>query len=390
MRRLLLSILLLLFLLNTIFSQSQEYLKGYIVNSNRDTIEGYIKDEARNNLSDVILFKTQLDQTPQKIRPNDVSSFYMTPSFYFEAIDFTKNKVKGKYFLRKLIDGETNLYEYKNRQQYEYILIKQSGESLHITKKDSVINKKIIIDNAYFGQLKYFLRDCPKIIATKSIKYNSKNLAQLVSTYNSCVFPSRPTSNLSTQRKLQIGFGLLGGVRLYNINISTLQSPKRAYRDKGTGVQFGGTFSLSYFKKISLQVGIVYTSYSAKTDIPFTLGEVFITHDVENIEVPIFLKYDLLSNKINPYLYGGIRLGKVLNGRSSEARNTLGTLSPEERYDLIFDRIIGFAGGIGLSFQLTEKVEAAFELGVNQSGMYIGIREDIKIKSLDLTTKINF
>jgi len=137
-------------------------------------------------------------------------------------------------------------------------------------------------------------------------------------------------------------------------------------------------------------VGIVYTSYSAKTAIPFTLGEVFITHDVENIEVPIFLKYDLLSNKINPYLYGGIRLGKVLNGRSSEARNTLGTLSPEERYDLIFDRIIGFAGGIGLSFQLTEKVEAAFELGINQSGMYIGIREDIKIKSLDLTTKINF
>ena len=83
----------LFFLSNELTAQSKEYIKGYMVTLENDTIGGYIKDDKREVLAYQFSFKKTMDGRAQTITPPEAKGFYFAPSFYFENKKKVQNKI---------------------------------------------------------------------------------------------------------------------------------------------------------------------------------------------------------------------------------------------------------------------------------------------------------
>ena len=371
-------------------AQSNEYLKGYIITINQDTIEGYIKDEKRTAISQSFYFKKQKSQLAEKKTTSEVKGFFMAASFHFEAIDFEINGSTEKRFLRKLVDGATKLYQYYDESAYDYVVVKQSGKSLQITKKDTIINRKIIVDSKYLGQLKNFFRDCPTVPSVKSLKWNKKSLVKFVTDYDSCVNPDQAVANLSKGRRLKIKVGAQVGIRFLNADISGIQGGEKAYEDDIRVFQFGGLVSLAYFDRLTLQVGATYNTYDTEGLVEFTIGTFSLMRNIKNIEIPINVKYNLFTNKkLVPYVIAGVRPGIFLSGEEIEIETRVGVPTTNS-FDLDYDHVFGINLGIGLSYKITESLEGQLEFGYDSLGMNIKVNQDITFKGFALNTKVFF
>lgn len=372
-------------------AQSMEYVKGYMVTLENDTIQGYIKDDNRAVLAYQFSFKNALDSRARTITTAEANSFYFEPSFYFESI-LVKNAQQQleKQFLRKLVEGYTNLYQIANGKLDEYILVKTEGERLQIAKRDRIEDKNYLEDTKYFGELKYFLKDCQEVIRLKSIKYDEKSIAKLVSKYNDCIEPNQTSQSLGKGRKLRIKAGLTIGFNRYKVEISDLRPPNRAYESKGAGIRFGGLVSLAYFRKLSLQTGVIYNRYTGEGTYFYSLGFGELRHEFSNLDFPIFLKYNLTTKKMTPYLIGGVQFGKFLKGMSSEKRIEVGNTILDEQYNLTFNHIITYAGGVGVAIQLKGATELNLEILFHKKTFHIRVLPDTVASGLVLSSNIFF
>lgn len=384
-----LSILILILTFNhSLWSQSQEFLEGYMITTNQDTIYGFLKDEKRNLISQRFLFKKTNNSPIQEVTPNEAIAFQLGPLFYFEAVDFKKEGIIEKHFLRKLVAGEAALYQYFSNPTYQYVLTK-ADESIQISKKDSLTIERVIPDNKYIGKIKYLLRECPSIVNAKSLEFGERALTKIVTTYNNYVNPNA-VKNLGAKRKLTIKLGPVAGLRYYKMSVSSTQKPNVAYEDNNVGIQVGGLINLAYFRKIALQLGAVYTSYSAENVTTSFLGTISITTKIKNIEFPILLKYNFSTNQLSPYVYGGIRIGKLLDGNARRVRTQDGMLISDDNFTYEFKSNLGSEFGLGIALNVANKVPIQVELGYSKQGMRLDLTEDVGIRSLNLNTKLFF
>lgn len=384
--------LLCFFLVTQLHSQSKEYVQGYMITEENDTINGFVKDDKRTVLAYQFSFKKTLNGRAKTITPTEAKGFYFTPSFYFESIPINSAQDKlEKQFIRKLVDGYTDLYQVVKGTQYEYVLIKEDGEKLQIAQNDVVEDNTYRTDKKYFGELKYFLRDCEEVVVnTKSIKYSEKSIVNLVQKYNYCKDPTVVNQSLDQGRKLRLKVGLTLGFRRYNMDISDLQPPNRLYEGSGASLRFGGLISLSYFRKLSLQTGVVYNRYATEGQYAYSLGFGKLSHEVTNIDVPILLKYNFSTKKAAPYFIGGIHLGKLLKGTSTEVRTEADTIILDEAYDLTLNNIVTYAAGFGVTLQLGKSTALNLDLMYNRTIMHIRVLPDTTINGMVISGSIFF
>ncbi len=373
-------------------AQSKEYVKGYMITLENDTINGFIKDDNRTVLAYQFLFKETLDSPAKTIIPTESNGFYFTPSFYYESIQINSVRDKQeKQFIRKLVDGNTDLYQVVKGKFYEYVLIKENGEQLQIAKNDTEEEGKYTEDTRYFGELKYFFRDCGDITAnTKAIKYNEKTIVKLVQKYNSCKAPNTNNQLLAKGRKLKVKVGLTTGFRRYNLDVSDLQPPFRPYEGRGASLRFGGLVSFAYFRKLSLQTGVIYNSYTAEGEYYYLPGQGLLSHDISNLDIPILVKYNFSTKRTAPYFIGGIHLGKLLNGTSSEMRIRDGDILIDEEHELTLNNIVTYAAGFGVSIQLGKSTELNLDVMYNRTIMHLKILPDTTVNGMVLSSSIFF
>ena len=381
----------LFFFTNKLFSQSKVYEKGYMITLENDTIQGFIKEDKRDVLAYQFLFKKTIDGRAKTISPSEAIGFYFEPSFYFNRILIKTGRGKEEYqFIRKLMDGYTNLYQIVNGIELEYVLIKENGEQLHIAQNDVVDGGSYKVDTKYFGALKHFLKDCEEIMKIKSIRYNEKSIANLVAQYNNCKAPNSISKSLGQGRKLTVKPGLTVGFRRYNMKISDLQPPNQKYEGKGADLRFGVLFSLGYFRKLSLQTGIIYNQYATEGQYTYSLGFGQLSHKFSNLDVPILLRYNFSTKKVTPYFIGGIHLGKLLKGKSSELKIEVGTTVIDEEYDLVLNNIVTYAGGFGVAIQFGKSTRLNLDLMYNRTITHIRVLPDTTVDGIVLSSSIFF
>lgn len=387
-----LSCLFVLLLSTNLTAQSKEYVKGYMITLENDTINGYIKDDKREVLAYQFLFKETFDGKPRTIIPIESNGFYFAPSFYYESrlINSAREK-KEKQFIRKLVDGNVDLYQVVKGKLYEYVLVKERGEQLQIAKNDVVVDNKVISDDKYIGALKYFLKDCDNIVVnTKVVRYNEKLITRLIQKYNSCKDPNGKNQTLGEGRKLKLKVGLTVGFRRYKMKVSDLQPPNRLYEGNGAGLRFGGLVSLAYFRKLSLQTGIIYNRYAVEGEYFYTLGFGQLRHEITNLEVPFLLKYNFSTKKTAPYFIGGIHLGKLLKGTSSEVRFAAGNVVLDEEYELTLNNIVTYAAGFGVAIQLGNSTALNLDVMFNRTIMHLKVLPDTTVSGIVLSSSIFF
>jgi hypothetical protein len=257
-KRSLLTILGIIFL-QSAFSQ-ENYIQGFVVNPDGDTIHGLIDYRNWKKNPDKISFKKQASDNPIIHTPLSIKYFGVADEIYAGAIvetDLSRIKTDelehGKepkikvdtIFLQSIILGTKSLYLYNTDAGRElfYILQDTTFNMLIYKRYLSDIETSDIKENKkYLSQLAVYLKDCPTIQQNfKSLQYSRKSLEKLFLTYYDCV--EKPLTFQKKQEKLKAEFGAIAGLTLNNLAFGGEESIDLTKLDFKTDVSYSiGTY----------------------------------------------------------------------------------------------------------------------------------------------------
>lgn len=277
----LLAIVILSFQLT--FSQ-ENYIPGYVIKNNSDTLFGFVDYRNWKNNPDLIKFKTNIEKDPISFMPTDIAEFKVKDEIYVSGfintevtpIQTDKLKVDPKIkikvdttFLQTLFRGKKSLYYYKNSDGKENFYIKQNdGFDLLIYKKylKKQDGKDVVTENKkYLGQLTLYLNDCPTINSKlENTSYKQKSLLKLFQYYYEC-----SSSDIYFQKEIEsihAEFGVLAGVTITSLEFGSDAFPYLVNAEYNSSNSFSAGLFLNLIlprnqRKWSINNEILYSTY---------------------------------------------------------------------------------------------------------------------------------
>jgi hypothetical protein len=299
------TLVVLLFLASATTYGKAEYLPGYIINPNGDTLKGYIEYRNWSVNPDKIFFKKQLNNEGVTYTVDEINGFTVSGEIYVKAIvtidesktsakelDFTSEviPVKDTVFLQALILGTKSLYWYKNKsikdQFYiwqdtvfellihkKYLTEPDSTRTYYSTSYIAVAPAKLILhpiaeNNRYLNQLALYLKDCQDIQLTfKNTDYSKRSLEQLFQRYYECTL-SKTTYQVKTENAKAVA-GALAGLSITSVTFSGVNTNYLVNTEFQPSVNFAGGLFLNLFfprnfDKFSLNNELFFTTYKAE------------------------------------------------------------------------------------------------------------------------------
>ncbi len=267
------------------FSQ-KNYLPGYIIQLNGDTVHGGIDYRNWGRNPDKISFKEKSGDSIFHYNPIDIKGFGVLDEFYASAIVETEvspqdignindeafNNADLKIsidttFLQTIIRGKKSLYFYVNKAGKKQFYIKQdSAYKLLIYKKYLLKTNTcqgIAENKKYINQLSAYLQDCPSIQSKlENTAYTQKGMEDLFLYYYGC-----SQSKLEFQKKTEktlLEFGVLAGLSLTSLEIGSIDYLVNADFQPSAKFSAGAFFELVLprnQRKWSLNNELVFSSY---------------------------------------------------------------------------------------------------------------------------------
>jgi hypothetical protein len=379
------------------FSQ-KNYLEGYIVNIEEDSIAGYIDYRDWENTPTVIEFRESLDADPVAIHPEDILEFGVKDERFVSTIvksiissdnldeldfEFALKTSIDTVFLEAVLIGEPSLYYLRNELGNECFYIQQETEFILLEYKRYFAfedGKKVLKENTkYLGQLSYYLKDLESIQAKlASTKYNTTSLARLFNYYHDS---SGKTFNyVKRKRSIELDFGILAGLSITSIKFKGEGPSSLKKSDFGKSFNFSPGVSLDIILpknqgKWSFNNELIMTS--------FATDGYYADFENENIysNYTTILKYSYLKlnnmvrfryplKNIFIYVNAGISNGMVLGGVNQKTQETkfynTETTKIEEALSFTRNHEQGLLFGLGMKFK-KYSLETRYELGNGMS-----------------------
>lgn len=220
------------------FSQ-KNYLSGFIISSDNDTVYGYVDYRNWESNPGIVFFKKTLEDDKQGYSPVDIKEFGVLDEKYMSAVietelssdktndlsyDAELNIVKDTGFLQTLVKGEKSLYLYRSKLGKEqYYIGRDSSYDLLVYKKylKDQEGKSVIVENRrYIGQLILYLKDCSTIQQKlQNTTYQQNSLEKLFLSYYDCTH-SEFEFHKKTE-KVNLEFGVLAGMSLTSLKFKS-------------------------------------------------------------------------------------------------------------------------------------------------------------------------
>lgn len=308
-----------------------KFEKGYYVDNSNQIINCQIKNNDWRNNPTEFEYRLSDNNKPQKATIKSVKEFgvYNASKYIRKTIniDRSSNNInnlsndrnpkfkKEQLFLKVLIEGKANLYEYIDNNLRRYFYNKgNSNIKQLIFKSYRTLENNIGKNNGFRQQLWSNLK-CPnfKMSKIEGIDYKKNDLVKFFTEYNKCHDNKLIYSEKRKKRDL---FNLTLRPRLNSSSLTiqnlVLNSNDTDFGDK-TGFGFGleAEFILPFNKnKWSLIVEPTYQSFKSKksTDVTNVSGGKLITKvDYNSIEIPVGLRhYFFLNNNSKIFVNASI------------------------------------------------------------------------------------
>jgi hypothetical protein len=237
--------------------------------------------------------------------------------------------------------------------------------------------------NRYQGVLTVVMEDCGSILSKiKKTRFNEKDLTELVNYYNNCIGEnsySLKESKAWSRFKLGLSVGYNYSTLQTNSELDSEYYLQNSF-DPANSFMPGLFFELSsprLNERLSLYSGLFYlqSSYVMNGYIssPYSDKRDYVLFDVEQIKIPLGIRYTFPSKKLTPF----INLGALFSWQTNydfyrlqeiESNNIVSTYEPEAPE--IENNQLGIWGGLGLYYELFERNELFTELRYDISSGY--------------------
>jgi ribosomal protein S18 len=311
---------LLLTTIITLNSYSQiVFEKGYYINNSNQRIDCLIKNIDWKNNPVSFQYKTSENSNSKTITIKLAKEFgiYNTSKYYRTTVQIDRSSKNVNYlsldrnpifkeeelFLKVLLEGKSNLYEYSSNNLIRYFYNKENADIEQLIFKNYKTKKSTIRKNNRFRQQLWNNVRCPnmKMSEIKRIDYKKSDLLIYFTEFNKC---NNHELTYLDQKNEKILFSLTLRPRVNNSSLKMQDHATNTLStDFGTkiGIGFGleAEFLLPFNKnKWSLLVEPTYRSFKSKkpTNINGLGGTVMAEIDYNSVELPIGLRHYFFLN----------------------------------------------------------------------------------------------
>jgi hypothetical protein len=366
----------IVFLLTTIVSlncYSQiSFEKGHFIDNNNQKTNCLIKNIDWANNPTEFEYKLSENNEPKKLTIKLVKEFGIdNTSKYIKSIvklDISKNNINNlsnqknpifkeeELFLKVLIEGKSNLYEYVNGNLKRYFYTKEDSIIEQLIFKRYETNELNIAKNNRFRQQLWVNLKCPnfKMSEIQNLNYNKNDLVKIFTEYNEC--HNSNIKNFERKEKRDL-FNLSFRPRLNKSSLS-LNNAGTDFTISGienTGFGFGieVEFILPVNKnKWAIAIEPTYQSFKSEksANANNVSGGILITEvDYNSIEIPVSLRHYFFLNN-NSKIFVNVSFVFDLSSKSSieikrSDNSTFNSLEIKTRNNLAF----------GIGYKLNDK-----------------------------------
>lgn len=320
-------------------SQSN-FIPGYIITNQNDSISGFINYKNWNKNPNKIEFKNNLDSATIIYTPNNIielsvnNNLYASRTFDVEISPRNNNNLEKNPnlkiktvsdFVQVLYKGKKSLYYHKDVNDNFYI--NNDGSLMLLThKKYKKDNNSIAKNDKFKGQLQLYLNDCPSISSNiNRASYNSNSISQIFKKYYTCI---EDEPEYSKTPKTRIEKGVFIGASTSSLKFN--ENDKYPYLSEkfetSTNFSFGVFCNIILSEDIatwSLNNEIQYYSYKTSNRYEDVENEnIYTTSDskLEHsfIKLNVLPKYKFpINNKLSLFFNGGATIGLVISEENS-------------------------------------------------------------------------
>lgn len=312
---------------------------------------------------DHFVYKKSEEASTQIIKTSDVSRFKVgdflfvshEASIEVSPVDVSKLDMKRNpsfenktVFLRLLLDGQIDLYEYSNKSKSQFFYAKDDGPIQPLIYKKYIINGKIS-ENLRFRQQLVSDLPCDRIHGyVKNVDYNRKDLLSYFQKLNDCL-NSDTAIYIAEGKSPRFFISPVFGIGLANLNVDrglVAAGAELSGIEYAFGANFEYNFSFNNYKWAAVSE-VFYRTFNDEQFVDNGGYDADLQVNYNSINFFLGIKHYLfLSNNLNLFLHGGPSLDFPSNSEVLFA-NTNRAIDPilEE-----FDPTFGLRLGVGLDY----------------------------------------
>ncbi len=356
---------------------AQRYQPGFIVETNRDTVKGFIEYKRWDRSPVEIFFKKSLEASEEVYDPLEIKSFSVANETYESAVvdvDVSPHKigelsyvstpdfVKDTVFLLVLVRGEKSLLYLKDRNaKNHFYIINESQQYQPLVYKQYLVGggagKAIAENQNYRGVLADYLKACASIQSKLGkIAYDVRPLKNLFDHYYTCTNKTMEQQMVRKEGKLELG--VVAGASLSMLKFSGTPD-YIADNDYETSIDptIGFFCDLKILRSNNWRISndIMYTSFDvkgegAKTTVNGPTEYVSKTSfNYHYLKTHHMLQVNLLKQR-SLFLAAGFSTGFVLKDNYDVTIYYRGSTNPTERPFSTRNLEFGYLGGLGFRF----------------------------------------
>jgi hypothetical protein len=387
-------------LLSLLTTAQSNYLGGYVVLPQNDTIKGQIDYKEWYYNPREIAFQNGKTGKKSLFSPDDITAFFAGGEVYrsfkvtIHPYSLSTEKLTSNFqdepydstvFLRLVTDGPLSLYYYHGHDEVEYFFARQLNETpVQLRVKTSLVDnngtKAIDREDLYIDQLRLLVSECPVLSGKVShVAYDEKDLRKLIFTYNNCGKDTVERQGVTAgSRKLTRFIPLVGYIRTSMRTTGTYEGISNLTWAAcnsiigGLGAQFTMPRTRQQF---SFMTDLLFSHFSS-TSSSYAANSANVEKgymQYNYLQLNIQFRYQIPEgNKVRPFVNAGISntlaLGYtdyISNHETGVAVDTrtpfLGTLMPNDNVSNPSPYQFGVMGGVGCTtgrFSLEVRVQA--------------------------------
>ena len=339
---------------------------GYYITWEDDTIHGLINNKGGAGNSLACTFKQDKSAKQLRFSAEDIKAYrFSDGQFYISKVIDIKD-VKSQAFVEFLVDGISNLYFYRDRDNYFYLIENQNGDILELYKEEVAhVEGQSQIDHdtyRHIRMLKLAFSDCMEIQPQlEQAKLTHKSLIKITRDYHNYVCDDQECIVYEKD---------LGPPKIYfapviGMTSSSLRFDREFYSrfeydrslDFSFGIQMNAVLT-RLNERISLQLDLLYQ----RTEFYGTYNNYYELYIKSGLfQSSILAKYNFPTGKIRPTVGLGL-LGNFLLDTKAHAivDNVVGEPAREQDTEDIYmgQNHIGVVAQIGLNYRIFTSREA--------------------------------
>ena len=391
MEKFFLTLIAIIFFSTEIIYGQTEFINGYIIKNNNDTIYGLIGNRGGIGNCKTCLFKEDAVSDVTEFTPDEIKAYRFIHGKYYVSTQLETDELSCSCFLEFLINGIVDIYYYADQSGWHYFIDKGDGIFLELKndKKVITINNTEYINESkeYIGLLKYIFQDSPSVIKeADNVSLNSKSLIKITKDYHEsvctdgeCIIYEKKIPKL----KPKLEFGVLTGITIFNKNIinrdvkylysgtlETEHTPSIGFILKLSIPNLSKNFSMEYSGTFNKSNSTLHGSYFEPVFSTTNTNDISLKNN--SLNNSLRLAYEYAKGKIRPTLkIGGFYNFLTTTDYTHIYNSTWLQGAPYqhlEDHDNIFpERNYGVSFGVGINLKLTANYKIFMDLTYQHS-----------------------